>query len=107
MGLIMKMRFDFSFSRLWAMVVKESIQMRRDRLTFSMMIAIPLLQLVLFGYAINSNPKHLPAGVLAADDGPQTRTLVNAIQNSSYFDFVKELHSEAEARDALAEGEVQ
>ena len=51
----------FSFRRTWAMVVKEFVQMRRDRLTFAMMIGIPLMQLVLFGYAINSDPKHLPS----------------------------------------------
>ena len=57
---------EFSFSRFWAMVVKEFVQMRRDRLTFGMMIGIPLIQLVLFGYAINSDPKHLPTAVLLA-----------------------------------------
>ena len=103
----MKLWHDFSPARLWAMVVKESIQMRRDRLTFAMMIGIPLLQLILFGYAINSNPKHLPAAVLAADDGPQARTLVSALQNSSYFDFDQQVHSEAEAHEALARGKVQ
>ena len=73
-------RRSFSPARFWAMVVKEFVQMRRDRLTFGMMVGIPLLQLVLFGYAINSDPKHLPAAVLLADHGPQGRTLLNAIQ---------------------------
>src|SRR6187399_1699480 len=72
-----------------------------------MMVGIPLLQLVLFGYAINSDPKHLPAAVLLADRGPQGRTLLSAIRNSSYFDFVEELSTEAEAREALARGDVQ
>jgi len=97
----------FSFARLRAMVLKEFIQMRRDRLTFAMMVGIPLLQLVLFGYAINSDPKHLPAAVLLADRGPHGRTLLAAIRNSGYFEFVQELKSEAAARDALARGEVQ
>src|SRR5262249_58809353 len=78
----------FSLARCWAMVVKEFVQMRRDRLTFGMMIGIPLLQLVLFGFAINADPKYLPTAVLLADDGPQGRTLLEAIRNSSYFDYV-------------------
>ncbi len=83
--LVMTKRGFSSLERFWAMVVKEFIQMRRDRLTFAMMIGIPLLQLVLFGYAINSDPKHLPAAVLLADHGPQGRTLLYAIQNSGYL----------------------
>ena len=98
--------YEFSPARCWAVVVKEFIQMRRDRLTFGMMIGIPLLQLILFGFAINSDPRHLPTTVLLADHGPQGRTLLEAIRNSSYFDFVREMKSEAEARDALARGEV-
>ncbi len=100
-------RYRFSPRRFWAMVVKEFIQMRRDRVTFGMMIGIPLLQLTLFGFAINSDPKHLPAAVLLADNGPQGRTLLHAIQNSGYIDFVRRLESEAEGRDVLARGEVQ
>ncbi len=98
--------YEFSPARCWAVVVKEFIQMRRDRLTFGMMIGIPLLQLILFGFAINSDPRRLPTAVLLADRGPQGRTLLEAIRNSSYFDFVREVKSEAEARDALARGEV-
>jgi len=96
----------FSPGRLWAMVVKEFIQMRRDRLTFGMMIGIPLLQLILFGYAINSDPKNLPAAVLLADNGPQGRTLLHAIKNSGYYNFVRQLKTESEGHDALAHGEV-
>ena len=70
----MKLPHNFSPARLWAVVVKEFIQMRRDRLTFAMMVGIPFLQLILFGFAINSDPKHLPAAVLMADHGPQART---------------------------------
>ncbi len=97
----------FSLSRFWAVVVKEFVQMRRDRVTFGMMIGVPLMQLVLFGFAINSDPKHLPAAVLMADYGPQTRTLLTAIQNSGYFNLVRQVESESAARDALARGEVQ
>jgi ABC-2 type transport system permease protein len=98
---------SFSFARFWAMVVKEFIQMRRDRLTFAMMVGIPLIQLTLFGFAINSDPRYLPAGVLLADNGPQGRTLLTAIQNSTYFKFVTRLKSEEEARQALLRGKVQ
>src|SRR5919109_5132235 len=96
---------SFSLSRFRAMVVKEFVQMRRDRMTFGMMIGIPLIQLVLFGFAINSDPKSLPAAVLLADHGPQGRTLLSAIQNSGYFEFVRQLKTEAEAHDVLARGE--
>ncbi len=93
--------------RLRALLVKEFIQMRRDRLTFGMMIGIPLVQLILFGFAINSDPRHMAAGVLVADHGPQGRTLLTAIRNSTYFDFVREVKTEQEGRDVLARGEVQ
>jgi ABC-2 type transport system permease protein len=97
----------FSPARFWAVVFKEFVQMRRDRLTFGMMLGIPLLQIVLFGYAINVDPKHLAAAVLLADNGPQGRTLLHAIQNCSYLDFVRELKSESEANEVLKRGEVQ
>jgi ABC-2 type transport system permease protein len=100
-------RWNFSLKRFWAIAVKEFIQMRRDRLTFGIMVGIPLLQLVFFGYAINSDPKHLPAAVVLADNGPEARTLLYAIQNSGYFEFVREIRTEAEARRALARGQVQ
>jgi len=103
----MKLPHEFSPARLWAIVVKEFIQMRRDRLTFAMMVGIPVMQLILFGLAINADPKHLPTAVLLADRGPQGRSLLAAIQNSSYFDFVRQLKSEAEGREVLARGEVQ
>jgi ABC-2 type transport system permease protein len=103
----MKQRREFSLERFWAIVVKEFIQMRRDRLTFGMVVVIPLVQLVLFGYAINSDPKRLPAAVVLADNGPQGRTLLYAIQNSGYFELVRQIKTEAEGRKALARGEVQ
>jgi ABC-2 type transport system permease protein len=103
----MKKRHEFSWRRFWAMVVKEFIQMRRDRLTFAMMIGVPILQLILFGFAINSDPKHLPAALLVADDGPVERSLLNAIKNTGYFDFDRQIHSEAEGRELLARGDVQ
>ncbi|HMF45855.1 MAG TPA: ABC transporter permease [Candidatus Udaeobacter sp.] len=97
----------FSFERLCGIISKEFLQMRRDRLTFAMMLGIPLLQLTLFGYAINSDPRHLPTAVLMADHGAQGRTLLYALKNSTYFDFVREVKTEEEGHDLLARGQVQ
>jgi ABC-2 type transport system permease protein len=97
----------FSFRRLRGIISKEFLQMRRDRLTFAMMLGIPLLQLTLFGYAINSDPRHLPTAVLMADHGAQGRTLLYALKNSTYFDFVREVKTEDEGHDLLARGQVQ
>jgi ABC-2 type transport system permease protein len=97
----------FTFHRLWAIVLKEFIQMKRDRVTFGMMVGIPLMQLLLFGYAINSDPRHLPTAIRAADQGPFARTLVAALQHSDYFRLVREAETEAEARRLLELGEVQ
>jgi ABC-2 type transport system permease protein len=98
---------SFNLSRFFAIVIKEFIQMRRDRLTFGMMVGIPMVQLILFGYAINSNPKHLPTAVYAADNSPFSRTLIWALRNSSYFDITREAHSAAEIERWLAQGKVQ
>ena len=81
--------------------------MRRDRVTFAIMIGIPLVQLILFGFAINSDPKHLATAVLLADRGPQGRTLLYAIRNSGYFHFIRLVATESEGREALARGQVQ
>ena len=81
--------------------------MRRDRLTFAMMLGIPMIQLVLFGYAINSDPKHLPTAVYSADNSVFSRTMVWAMRNSSYFDITREPRSEAEIQKLLAQGTVQ
>src|SRR4051812_25833746 len=97
----------FSFHRLWAIVLKEFIQMKRDRVTFGMMVGIPLMQLLLFGFAINSDPKHLPAAIRAADQGPFARTFVAALRTSDYFRFVRDAETEAEANRLLQLGEVQ
>ena len=78
----------FSFPRLLAVIVKEFVQMRRDRLTFAMMVGIPLLQLTLFGYAINTDPKRLPTVVLALDQSDLARSIVAALQNSGYYRIV-------------------
>src|SRR4051812_31653144 len=97
----------FTFHRLWAIVLKEFIQMRRDRVTFGMMVGIPLLQLTLFGFAINSDPRHLPTALRIADHGPFARTLITALRQSEYFALVKEAPTEAEAARLLQFGEVQ
>ncbi|MEJ1972778.1 MAG: ABC transporter permease [Lacunisphaera sp.] len=97
----------FSFHRLWAIVLKEFIQMKRDRVTFAMMVGIPLMQLMLFGFAINSDPKHLPAAIRSADQGPFARTLVSALKQSGYFTLVKEAATEEETQRLLQLGEVQ
>lgn len=97
----------FSFARMWAMVVKEFVQMRRDRLTFGMIIGIPLMQLILFGYAINSDPKHLATAVVSADQGSFGRSLIWAMRNSDYFAMVKVVADERLADDMMATGEVQ
>ena len=81
--------------------------MRRDRLTFGMIIGIPVVQLMLFGYAINGDPKHLPTAVLMADSSQQGRSILSALKNSDYFRFVREIHTETEAEAALARGDVQ
>ena len=101
------MNRTFSFARFWAVLTKEFVQMRRDRLTFAMMVGVPIMQLILFGFAINSDPKSLPTAVLAADNSVYARTLVRAIENSGYFRVVQHLSSEAEADRALAMGTVQ
>jgi len=103
----MRIHSPFSLSRFWAIVVKEFIQMRRDRVTFGMMIGVPLIQLVLFGFAINADPKHLPTVVVRADYGVHGRTLLQAIRNSNYFEFVREVATEQEAEEVLARGEAQ
>jgi len=97
----------FTFHRFWAIVLKEFIQMKRDRVTFALMIGIPLMQLVIFGFAINSNPKHLPAAIRAADQGPFARTLVAALKHSGYFTLVREAATEVEVQQLLQLGEVQ
>ena len=93
--------------RLRALLLKEFIQMRRDRLTFGMMIGIPIIQLTLFGYAINSDPRHLPTAVISADNSEFSRSFVTAMKNSTYFDVVEVLSDEEAGRRALAQGKVQ
>src|SRR5438094_144957 len=81
--------------------------MRRDRVTFGMMVGIPLMQLLLFGFAINSDPRHLPTAIRMADQGPFARSLVAALRQSDYFSVVREATTEAETARLLQFGEVQ
>ena len=97
----------FCVRRFAAMVYKEFIQMRRDRVTFAMMVGIPLLQLILFGFAINMNPKHLPTAVFSADNSVFSRTLIWALRNSDYFSVVRVAENEAEIQSLLKLGQVQ
>ena len=95
----------FSFVRLVAMLRKEWIQMRRDRATVGLTVALPLIQLFLFGYAINANPRHLPTGLITAEHSTYERTLVAALQNTEYFD-IHPFATEEAAEQALARGDV-
>jgi len=99
-------RWSLSFERIGAVLLKEFIQLRRDRLTFAMLIGVPIMQLILFGYAINSDPKHLPTAVVALDSSPLVRTIVRAAENTDYFDVV-EVGTEYEAERLIARGDVQ
>jgi ABC-2 type transport system permease protein len=96
----------FSLARVVAMLGKEFIQMRRDRLTLAMLVGIPLMQLFVFGYAINMVPRHLATAVAISDPGPFSDSIVAALGNSSYFNVAKATNSPAEARRMLAEGRV-
>src|SRR5260221_11924811 len=93
--------------RLGAIVTKEVRQLARDRLTFAMMFGMPILQLLLFGYAIDTDPHHLPTAVLAADQSQITRTILSALNNTGYMGFTHQPKSEAEANELLQSGEVQ
>lgn len=103
----MNPRDTFSFARFRAMVVKEFIQMARDRLTFAMILGIPVMQLLVFGFVINTDPRHMPAAIVMADEGPQGRTLLEGLKNSTYFDFEQIVRSEAEGERLLRQGQVQ
>jgi len=95
------------WTRFIAVFIKEFVQMRRDRITFAMMVGVPLMQLVLFGYAINSDPKSLPTAIVMADSSPFARSIVTALQNSAYFRVIGPPISEAKADELLRLGNVQ
>ena len=96
---------QFSWARFLAVLHKEWIQIRRDPMTLRLIIALPVMQLFLFGYAINTDPKHLPTGLLSSEHSQYVRTIVAALRNTGYYD-IRPFASEDEAERALAEGEV-
>ena len=98
---------SFSWGRTAAIFIKEFQQMLRDRLTFAMAVGVPILQLVLFGYAINTDPKGLPTAVVMQDSGEMGRSLVAAMQNSGYFKLVRSGIGEGEADELMARGDLQ
>jgi ABC-2 type transport system permease protein len=100
-------RNRFSGKRFWAVVMKEFVQMRRDRLTFAMMVGLPLIQIILFGFAINFDPKHLPTAVLSADNSIFARSFIRSLESSGYFQVLFEPRTEAEVEYLLASGDVQ
>ena len=97
----------FSIDRWAAMLVKEFRQLARDRVTFAMIVGIPIIQLTLFGFAINTDPKHMPTAVIAADHSEFTRSLVAAMATSDYFRIIPDTPDEAAAHSALARGTAQ
>ncbi len=95
----------FSFARLGALLRKETIEVIRDKTTLRIIVAIPIIQLFLFGFAINTDPKHLPTGLLSVEDSKYIRTIAAAMRNSGYFD-IRMLRSEAEANAGIARGDL-
>lgn len=95
----------FSFTRWWGIVLKEFLQLRRDRLTFGMIVGVPVVQLLLFGYAINSDPKHMPTALVLGEQSAFTRSVEAALLNSEYFSFVGTM-TEGEAQHAMTKGDV-
>lgn len=96
----------FDWQRLWAVIVKEFIQMRRDRTTFAMIIALPLIQIILFGFAINNDPKGLATAVVSSDNTEFTRRLTQGLENTGYFKINRRIKSYAEGTRLLQVGEV-
>ncbi len=99
-----RLRVSGFWGRLWAMIVKEFLQLRRDRLTFATMIAIPIIQMTLFGYAINTNPRDLPTVVLARDQGPLTRAILTSLVNTGYFDIDETVRTSAALEHRIRSG---
>src|ERR1700739_931638 len=94
------------WSRTAAMLIKEFIQLRRDRVSFAMIIMIPLVQLMLFGYAINTNPRHLPTAVLMQEESDLGRSILKALENTEYFEITQRASNEVEFDRLLASGTV-
>jgi len=101
-----RIRGEGFWRETWAMLVKEFIQLKRDRVSFAMIIMIPLVQLMLFGYAINTTPRNLPTAVLMQESTDLSRSILAALQNTKYFKVTQLPHSEAEVDQLLASGTV-
>jgi ABC-2 type transport system permease protein len=97
----------FSLSRVLAVLIKEFTQLRRDRLTYAMILVLPVIQLLLFGYAINDTPRHLPAAVLVQEDTVFARSVLAALRNSAFFDVTQVARSTRDLDDLLRKGDVQ
>lgn len=100
------MRIGLSVGRLFAILAKEFIQMRRDRITFAMMLAVPIIQLLLFGFAINNDPKALPTALIALDQGTHARAVASALETSGYFRIVVRPQTAQEGERLMASGAV-
>ena len=96
---------DLSWSRVFAVFLKELVQMRRDRPTFAIMIMMPVMQLVLFGFAINTDPRHLPAVVEMREDGPMTRSFLASLSASTYVDIIAVTHRAEDGEAMLRSGD--
>ena len=96
-----------SASRIMAVLAKEFTQLLRDRLTYAMILAIPIVQLLMFGYAINNDPKHLPTAVLVQDQGQFSRSILASLDNSDYFRIVADARSPSELNEMIRSGRVQ
>ena len=95
-----------SFARVKAVLIKEFVQMRRDRMTFAMMVGIPIMQLIMFGFAINSDPRHLPTALIDRDHSSFSRAIVNAAENSTFMDMAYRPQTDQEAEQLIREGRV-
>ena len=98
---------SLSASHIMAVLAKEFTQLLRDRLTYAMILAIPIVQLLMFGYAINNDPKHLPTAVLVQDQGQFSRSILASLDNSDYFRIVADARSPAELNEMIRRGKVQ
>jgi ABC-2 type transport system permease protein len=101
-----RIRGNGFWRKTWAVLVKEFIQLKRDRVSFIMIVMIPLMQLLLFGYAINTTPRNLPTAVLLQERSDIGRSILAALNNTSYFKVTQQPPSEAELDQLLASGKV-
>jgi len=92
--------------KTWAVFIKEFIQLRRDRMSFAMIIMIPLLQLILFGYAINTNPRNLPTAILLQENTDIGRAILAALKNTEYFRVIAQPNSEAQMNELMSAGKI-